>query len=288
MKRILILLLIITGLYIAFNKALEFDWFSASGMDLTAAVSGETNSIVINVPTGSTTIIPENRKDVKAVYTGTEKLYIKENGDKVEVTLKNKWFAWFNWNPFSKHNNVKIYVPENYDRNMNIHLGSGNLYFSGQSENRPYRLNKLTLDLGSGNMNLSNLEVNQFQHIGSSGNVKIDTLKTKAGSIDLSSGNLDIKHYSGAFHAKVASGKLALQVDRLTDTIGIDVSSGLVNVDLPSNGDFTLNGDIGSGKIFCQLPLKSEENNHGSLKGTHGDGKYKVNLSVSSGIVTIN
>jgi lia operon protein LiaG len=287
MKRILILLLVITGLYIIFNQAFRSDWFSSASKDAQAAISDDTNIIEMNVSSGNTIIIPQNRDNLKAVYNGKQKLTVTENGDKVKVSLKNKWFDWFDWFPFSKHNQLKIYIPADYDRNISINLGSGNFSFSGQSNNKPLKLEELSLDIGSGNMNLKNLNVTSFQHNGASGNLKIDSLKTKTGTFDLSSGNLTIKHYTGAMKADVSSGKLNVQMDKLTDSIDIDLISGLVDLDLPKNADFMLNGRVSSGKISCDFPLTAKDFNRKSMIGKHRSGKYTIYLSVSSGLIHI-
>ncbi|MEH7335047.1 DUF4097 family beta strand repeat-containing protein [Neobacillus drentensis] len=287
MKRILFLLVVITGLYIIFNHSWKFNALTASKQDGNAAVSADTKVIKVDVSSVSTIIIPEDRDDLKAVYTGKQKLNIRENGDDVEVSLKSKWFDWFNWGPFSEKKKLKIYIPEDYNQNMEIDLGSGNVNFSGSTKNKPMKLNELTVDIGSGNMNLKNLNVNKFKQDVSSGNVDIDSLKTKTGSFDISSGNLDITHYTGAVEADVASGELNIQIDKLVDSIKLDLSSGEVGLDLPNNADFTLNGDVSSGNISCDLPLTSKDLNNKSIKGTHGSGKYKIDLDVSSGSIHI-
>lgn len=285
MKRILLLLLIITGIYIVFNKGLDFNWFgSADSGGNTAAISSHTNMIEVNVSSVSTTVIPQNRNDVKAVYNGKEKLTVKENGDKVEVTLENKWFDWFNWFSSRKHQKLTIYIPEEYNRGMSINLGSGNLEFSGNAKNN---LEELSLDIGSGNLELHSISANKFSLDGASGNVKIDSLKTKSGNIDLSSGNINISHYSGPLKADVSSGRLNVQIDKLTDSVDVDLSSGLVNLDLPKNADFALNGEVSSGNISCDFPLTTKTSDHKNLKGTHGSGKHNINLSVSSGLVHV-
>lgn len=289
MKRILILLLVITGLYIAFNQGFQMDWFKAAETRNTqAAVTTDTDLIEINVASVSTTIIPEDRKDLKAVYNGKEKLTVRESGNKIEVTIKNKWFDWFNWAPFSKKKELKIYIPKTYDRNMSIDLGSGNLQFSGPSKNKPVKLDELTVDIGSGNLNLTNLTVKHFEHDVSSGNVNIDSLKADSGAFDVSSGNLEIKHYTGPIEADVSSGRLSIQVDQLVDSITIDVSSGDVTLDVPNDADFTLNGDVSSGMISSDLPLTSKEQSKHSIQGKHGTGKFPINLDVSSGNIRIH
>lgn len=281
MKRIVILLLIITGLYIVFNQSFQFDGFAFGGnKDGRAALSKTIETIDISVGGVKTTIIPQNRDDVEAVLTGKGSLTVKETGNIIVVETKRKMFNWFS---FSEKRNLKIYIPEDYNRNMNIQIGSGSINFSGQS----MKLNELSLDIGSGNVNIDHLEVNEFTHDGSSGNVKIDTLKTKSSTFDLSSGNLEVNHFTGALKADISSGKLAIQMDKLNDPIEIDLSSGNLNLDLPDNADFNLNGEVSSGNISSDFPLTTNGTDKKSLKGTHGSGKNQINVDVSSGNIHI-
>ncbi len=283
----MILLLVITGLYFIYNQASQFDWFGSENKKTQAAMTENVDLIEVNISSVSTTIIPENRKDVKAVYNGKEKLTVREMGDTIEVSIKHKGFGLVNWSPFSEKKKLKIYIPEDYHRNMKISLGSGNVSFTGQSKNKPVKLEELTLNIGSGNMNLKNMIINRFEQNVASGNVEINSLTTETGSFDLSSGSLDVKEYTGAIQASVSSGELNFQVDKLTDSIDIEVSSGDVGLDLPNNADFTLDGDVNSGEITCDLPLTSKNTNKKSIEGIHGSGKYKIDLDVSSGDIHI-
>jgi len=288
MKRIVILLLVITGLYIIYNQSATFDWFSNSGKNTTqATVTEDIDVIEVNISSVSTTIIPEDRKDVKAIYNGKDKLTVREHGDAIEVSVKHKGFGWFDWSPFSKKKKLTIYIPEDYHRDMRISLGSGNVSFSGKSKNNPINLDELTVDIGSGNMDLKNMNINHFEQNVASGDVDIKSLQTETGSFDVSSGSLDVKEYTGAIQANVSSGELDFQVDQLTDSIDIEVSSGDVKLDLPNNADFTLDGDVASGDIICELPLTSKNIKKRSIEGIHGSGKYKIDLDVSSGDITI-
>lgn len=291
MKRILILLLVITGLYIVFNQAYRFDIFGTSSegnKNGQAAISTDVQVIKVDVSSVSTTIIPEDRIDLKAVYNGKQQLKVSENGDTVAVSVKSKGFNFFDWTPFTEKSKLTIYIPKDYDRNMTIDLGSGNLHFSGQSKENPMKLNEVTIDIGSGNMDFKNLLVKRWSQDIGSGNVKIDSLRTETGTFDLSSGNMDIKHYMGAMEADVSSGRLNIQMDKLTDSIKIDVSSGNVGLDLPDQADFTLTSDVSSGNISCDFPLTTKEVSKHSIQGKHGSGKYKIDLDVSSGNVKIH
>jgi lia operon protein LiaG len=284
MKKILIIFLILIGLYIVFINVMKFDWMPFGTQETQATVSDKINMIEINVASGNAAIIPEKRQNVKAVLTGKGTVSVAKSQDKITVTIKRKWFEWFS---FSTKDDLKIYVPEDYHKNLAIDMGSGNLAFSGPAKSQPFKLEKLTLDVSSGNMNLKNLDVNEFDHDGSSGNVEVDYLTTKTGTFDISSGSIDIKHYQGAIKADLSSGKLNLQMDKLVDSIDIDISSGKVDIDLPDDADFTLRGDTSSGNISCDFPLTTTGANSKSIKGTHGSGKHPINLDVSSGNISI-
>lgn len=282
MKRIVILLLVITGLYIVFNQTFQLDGFAfAGGKDGSARVTNHTDTIKIDVGGVSTTIIPDDRDDVKAVLTGKGNLMVRKDGNRVEVKTINKWFSGFS---FSEKRKLKVYIPEDFNKKMEIHIGSGNLVFSGES----MELDQLSLDLGSGNVDLKNIKVNEFVHDGSSGNVEIDRLTTKSGTFDLSSGNVEVKDYTGKLKTDVSSGRFNLEIAKLTDSVEIDVSSGNVNLDLPDNADFELNGEASSGKISNDFPLNIEEQDKDHIRGTHGSGKHKVDISVTSGNVNID
>jgi lia operon protein LiaG len=274
------------GLYIIFLNPIDFSWLPFGNQGTQSVISEEIDMIEIDVSGVSTTIIPESREDLKADLDGKGKLTVKRHGDKVEVSVKQKW-KWLGWFSFNNKTRLNIYIPEDYDRNMAINLGSGNLNFSGHSKNEPMKLDELILDIGSGNVNLKNLSVKHFKHNGSSGNVDVDSLTTETGSFDVSSGSLNVKHYIGAIKAELSSGNLNVQMDELTDSVDIEVSSGEVDLNLPTDADFTLNGKTSSGNITCDFPLTSKKIGNKNIKGTHGSGEHHIDLTVSSGNINI-
>ncbi len=278
MKKILFIFIILMGLYVIFHNLFNLDLFQLGGKERQVGIADNIDQIDIDVSSISTNIISENRNSIKADLDGNGRVTVDRNGNRITVSAKGTWFNWFN---FVNKTKLTIYIPKDYHRNMKINLGSGNLTFSGQ------KLDELLLDIGSGNVELKNLEVNQLKHDGSSGNVEIDSLTTKSGSFDISSGSLDIKRYSGAIDAQLSSGKLDLQMDKLTNSVDIEVSSGQVRLDLPDRADFTLNGKTSSGSISCDYPLNSKGINNKTINGRHGSGKHKINLTVSSGSIKI-
>lgn len=283
MKKLFVLLIALIGAYLIYSTVSNFGWLPFGNKGAQENITDNIKMIEINVSGMSTVIIPENRDSLKADLDGKGKVSVNKNGDKVEVTAKRKWFGW-DWFPFSNKSELKIYIPEDYDQNMALDLGSGNLEFSGQSMN----LDELALDLSSGNVDLNNLNVQTFNFDGSSGNIDIDKLTTKTGTFDLSSGNVSLKQYAGALDAELSSGHMTIQMDELTDDIEIEASSGRVNLDLPKNADFNLDGQVSSGKIENEFPLTNQTSDKKNINGTYGSGKYHLDLTVSSGSIHIH
>jgi lia operon protein LiaG len=98
--------------------------------------------------------------------------------------------------PFFNKTKLTIYIPDNYDRDLSIEVGSGNLVFSGPAKNQPMELDELKIESSSGNVELNNLTTKTFIHDGSSGNILIDTLTVENSILDISSGNICLVNYT--------------------------------------------------------------------------------------------
>ncbi len=247
-------------------------------------VTNQIDTIELQIDSSNTTIMPSSKNEVKAELEGKGTLTLIEKGDTIEVTVKRDWYEWISFNAKS---DVKVYIPEKYNQNMKIDIGSGNLEFAGDSDSNRMELDELAIDMSSGNVELKNLDTNEFRHEGSSGKLTVDNLSTKDGNVDISSGDVSLTHYEGPLKGDLSSGRLNVEMDSLKGDVDIDISSGKVDLDLPDNASFTLDGESSSGKISCDFPLDHQESGNGDLSGVHGSGKYDVKVSVSSGNVKI-
>jgi lia operon protein LiaG len=285
-KRILVIFLIITGAYIAMNYLFEGNGVNFSKGEDSAKVSNDIENISIDISSVRTAIIPEDRDDIRAELKGKGTVSVDKNGDDIEVTVKRKGFFSFNWFEQNK-TSLTIYIPEDYDKNMEIELGSGEIVFKGASIENPMKLKSLALDIGSGSMELKNMDVETFDHNSSSGEVEINSLTAETGTFNVSSGSVKVQDFSGKLDAEVSSGELEIQMDELKDAISLNVSSGDIELDLPDNADFTLNGKISSGDISTDFQLKNKQETDNRLSGEHGNGKHEIDVDVSSGDIEI-
>ena len=183
----------------------------------------------------------------------------EKSGNSIEVDYKRKWFQPFG---FFKRPKLTVYLPDDYQRDLAIEVGSGNV------NSKDLHLNNLLLDVNSGNVNM-------------------DSITAQTGVLDVRSGNIDLQHYTGQLEADVSSGNLTIQMDELSDDVKVEVSSGHVELDLPDKADFTLDGNVSSGFISSSFPLKDKQESKRELKGINGTGEHYVDLSVSSGKIEV-
>ncbi|KKI94078.1 hypothetical protein WQ54_00625 [Bacillus sp. SA1-12] len=284
MKKLLVLLFFIVGLFLLIIT--NTSWLPFGLKKEQTKVTDKIELIEIDVSGVRTTIIPENRSSVSTEYNGKGKVTVKESGDKIKVEFTSK--NWLNLPSLFKKKDLTIFIPEDYNRDILINSGSGRLTFSGKSKKEPFKLENLSLNMTSGHVQLSNISTDYFEQVGSSGYIGINDFLANTSSFNMSSGKLDIKGYSGKVSAQVSSGRVDMQFEKLNDDIDLVVKSGFTTLDLPSDADFALNGEIGSGVITTSFTLTNSKKEKNKLEGIHGSDKHALNLNVSSGKIEVN
>ncbi len=282
MKKILIIFFILIGAYLLMTNLYRIPGLPFGDSGDSAKVTERIDEIEIDITSISTTVIPENRDEVKAELKGKGEVHVTKSGDSIEVTYERGFFNW-SWFPFFDNTKLTVYIPEDFEKELSLRVGSGHLEFDGS----PMKINELSAEVQSGNVRLENLSAEHFTHNVASGNSRIKNLTTKSGEIDVRSGNVTIDEYEGKLEAEVRSGRLKASFSKLTDSIKADVRSGLLDLDLPNDADFTLEGKANSGYISNDFSLDESTRNKGSIEGKHGAGTYDVKIEVSSGKVDI-
>lgn len=284
-KRILIIFLVLTGIYIILSNFPVLSWLGFNtDNNQSVKVTERIDSIELQTTSMPTTILPEDREDILIDYDGKGTVDINQKGDSIEIDVKGPRFNFFS---FNRNADLKIYIPKDFNRSMDITVGSGSLEFSGPSKKNPMKLDELELNIGSGKMEIRNVIANALELNGSSGIINLDSIQVTKGDFEMSSGKMNISHYIGALEAEISSGKMNIQIDELNGHSSLKASSGQINLDLPDDADFTLRGKTSSGRINSEFELTDGNSNEKELNGQHGTGKYNLDLQVSSGHVRL-
>lgn len=322
MKKIFLLIIILVLLTISLFIFIP-SYFSSNQQE--AKVTKKIDTIELDISNVKTKVITNNKDKVEAKLKGHGNIHVSKKGDTIEVEYRRPWFRFFNIfnrteltisisenfnNDLVLHigsGNINFTNMKQMDLNkLDIDLGSGHIDFTNIEK---IKLNSLSIDVGSGNTDFTNvgemdikeldidvgsgnLSFNSIQSVNSqidisSGNIQIHALHNKKLNLDLSSGNVHIKHYIGKLEADMSSGDLFVGIDELVDDFNATVNSGLITLQLPKDSDFSMKGNVSSGRIVNNFPFDQEERSGKTLKGVHGSGTHKVHLQASSGVIVI-
>ena len=187
------------------------------------------------------------------------------------------------------------------NKNMKLASGSGDIIVNG------LKANSLNIQSSSGNKKLSDVEIKENFNINSgsgktilsdvschklgidsiSGEIDIEGLKLDRISIKTVSGNVNVRNLEGDAQIESSSGKVSVSVKEAEDEIYIKASSGDVELRMPSNTGFTLDGRTSSGNIRCDFDLDNKVSDDKTLKGSYLKGDIKLNLKTSSGKIYV-
>ncbi|VEU82431.1 DUF4097 family beta strand repeat-containing protein [Acholeplasma hippikon] len=225
----------------------------------------------------------ESEYNTKNVTYDDGKLYIKN-----EVKPRLKWFK-FNMNSRTL-NTINLYIPEGFNGFANIQTLSGNVTIDS------FNFDKLVIDVTSGNIKVSNLDVlTDTKLTTTSGNISVSTLKTTSLEVKATSGKLNLSQIETEAELKITttSGDIQLNdsktpslvarassgnihiIDVDTDSIKASLSSG--NAKIKVFGyieDYQIDAETSSGNVYFQ-----GRKINGSIISTKGPKILKVNCS---------
>jgi lia operon protein LiaG len=282
MKRFAIVLAIVVAAYMIFFNPIHLPGlpFGKQQGSATSTVTEQVNQMDIKVGSIKTEVVLGGSNQVHAKLSGKGSVSVQRSGNSIQVKA-HRQFTFFSWWDQSK---VTITIPRSYAGELNLDVGSGTLHFDGDAETK-YR--NLSVNVSSGSINLSGIDANSVQADVQSGNLRIDTLNTATAKLEVSSGNLHVTHFSGTINAQVHSGNLKMDVTELSGPIKATVNSGFARINLPNSTGFRLNGKTSSGLIQCALSLKEKQSDDKTTSGVHGSGKYNIDASVNSGLLSL-
>jgi lia operon protein LiaG len=128
---------------------------------------------------------------------------------------------------------------------------------------------RLHMDVGSGSVRGSALDVSELVADVGSGGVRLAGVKTPKLNLDTGSGSTDIELLSAI------------------DDVAIDAGSGGVTLRMPASTGATVDITTGSGGITTDFEVKVQRMERHALRGSFGDGRGRIHIESGSGSVRL-
>lgn len=246
----------------------------------------------VNVDFSSSNIIVQttNEPNIRVVQKSTGNLsedqkftISKENN---EVTIKKEKFAIhfsiFNFGNFGEV--IEVYIPENYNKDLDIESSSGNIKFVSD-----LNLENLNCHASSGNLDLqSTIKASDINLNVSSGNISVEALISKTYNINTSSGNVKVNSLSGSGTLEASSGNIKATFSDISEYSKASTHSGNINLVLPKELTFEFSGKCSSGDIKSNFDLNYKSKRGNEATAQIGSGPYKkIDASTGSGNISI-
>ncbi len=153
---------------------------------------------------------------------------------------------------------------------------------------RDYRDNVI-IDAVSAEVDISNLDINNFQCKTVSGDLKIKSLGSDNLTLKTTSGDVNIMDFTGNLKADSVSGDIDVRYRVFDNNIDIKTISGKVEIDLPQNAEFYLKTNTVSGEVVTKFPITIISfNKMNQLEGTVGTGDNSIIIDTVSGDIYIS
>jgi len=147
----------------------------------------------------------------------------------------------------------------------------------------------IIVDAVSADIDISNLDINNFQCKTVSGDLKIKSLGSDNLILKTTSGEMNIMDFMGNLEADSVSGDINARYRVFDNNIDVKTISGKVKIDLPKNAEFYLKTNTVSGEVVTEFPITIISfGKMNQLEGTVGAGDNSIIIDTVSGDIYIN
>jgi len=224
--------------------------------------------IYIHSVSSDVSVFSTDEEDIKINFYGRStlrsekalpKLITNLEGSKLKIEIKYPKVIFYNTNVV-----LDVYIPQDYRESIII-------------------------DTASADVDISNLDLNNFLCKTASGDLRIESLDSDNLTLNTASGDVDIVDFSGNLKADLVSGDIDVGYRVFDNDVDIKIISGKVKIDLPQNAEFYLKTNTVSGEVVARFPITIISfNKMNQLEGTVGTGDNKIITDTVSGDIYIN
>ncbi|GAF83572.1 unnamed protein product [marine sediment metagenome] len=147
----------------------------------------------------------------------------------------------------------------------------------------------IIIDTVSADVDISNLDIDNFQCKTVSGDLRIKSLDSDNLTLKTTSGEVNIMDFTGNLKADSVSGDIDAGYRIFDNNVDVKTVSGKVEIDLPQNAEFYLKTNTVSGEVVAKFPITIISfNKMNQLEGTVGTGDNSIIIDTVSGDIYIN
>ena len=224
--------------------------------------------IYIHSVSSDVSVFSTDEEDIKIHFYGRSalksekalpKLITNLEGSKLKIEIEYPKVVFYNANVV-----LDVYIPQDYRENIII-------------------------DTVSADVDISNLDINNFQCKTVSGDLRIESLGSDNLALNTTSGYVNIIDFSGNLKADSVSGDINVGYRVFDNNVDIKTISGKVKIDLPQNAEFYLKTNTVSGEVVAKFPITIISfNKMNQLEGTVGTGDNRIIVDTVSGNIYLN
>ena len=224
--------------------------------------------IYIHSVSSDVSVFSTDEEDIKINFYGRTalksekalpKLITNLEGSKLKIEIEYPKVLFYNANVV-----LDVYIPQDYRESIII-------------------------DTVSADVDISNLDINNFQCETVSGDLRIESLGSDNLTFNTASGDVDIVDFSGNLKADSVSGDIDVGYRVFDNNVDIKTISGKVKIDLPQYAEFYLKTNTVSGEVVAKFPITIISfNKMNQLEGTVGTGDNRIIVDTVSGSIYLN
>ncbi|WP_121664356.1 DUF4097 family beta strand repeat-containing protein [Metabacillus litoralis] len=282
--------LIVVGIAGSVVTAATTDVFSLEMKDILQEEEVNGDEIQhIEVGTSSTNIkmVPSKGDSIKVKLTGKVseklkdkyKLVVTEEGDTVNIDVENQDLYFYVGFSFIELN-LEIEVPEKEYQSLVVESSSGDIDIS------QLKVEEFRTEASSGDITIDQISVSTNNKMeASSGTIHVKNSSASVFDLGASSGDIILQNVDGHVEAETSSGSIELNNKQVTGNINALASSGDVIVQFdesPKSLAVDFRGSSGEGVIELE-GFSYEDKSENIINGKIGSGEYELKVRTSSG-----
>lgn len=236
--------------------------------------------------------------DVKVIQGNSQQIVVRLQGqarlkeaDQIELVAESnnellsiemdRPSRGFQWGLGNTRLDMTVELPDKEWNDLSIQVSSGNIQLS-EIKGKSVKTNT-----SSGNMDLKDIQATLIEMKASSGNIELQQFKAEQVTFDVSSGNAKLKEGAGEIKGRTSSGNIELELDELSHDADLRTNSGSVTIELdnePKSAAVDFQAGSGKGTIEWSGIKYDEKSEHSDvLKGSFGGGETKLKVRTGSG-----